>query len=214
MGLVHKLTTPVIHNLYNTWCSTLRITESNREPLDALESAGIPAMLSLWHDELFALMHVRRSLRIVTVVSQSKDGEYLARLLQALGLITARGSSSRGGLAALLRASRLMREQQYNGCLTVDGPRGPRHKVKDGAVFLAFHTPAPIVPVRLFMNRTLVFRSWDRFQVPLPFSRVHISFGTPYYVNATDLDPEVLKRERLELQRRLDALHPPPEWNK
>ena len=203
------LVAPLIHGLYRLWCGTLRITETNRAPLDALDAEGKPVVLCLWHDELFSLMHVRRNLRIVTLVSQSRDGEYLARLLQALGLLTARGSSSRGGASALIQAARLMREQKYHGCLTVDGPRGPRHVVKDGAVFLAFHTPAPMVPIRLFMEKAKIFRSWDRFQLPLPFSRVHIVFGDPYNVGAGELNPEALERERLELQNRLESLCPP-----
>jgi lysophospholipid acyltransferase (LPLAT)-like uncharacterized protein len=154
-------------------------------------------------------MHVRRDLRIVTLVSRSRDGEYLARLLQALGLLTARGSSSHGGMSALLQAVRLMREEKCNGCLTIDGPRGPRHTVKDGAVFLAFHTSASLVPVRLFMKKAKVFRSWDRFQLPLPFSRVHIVFGSPYTVGVTELSSRTLEEERRTLQRHLETLEPP-----
>ena len=202
------LVAPLIHGLYRLWCGTLRITVSGRGPVDALSAARKPMVFCIWHDELFPLMHVRGDLRIVTLVSRSKDGEYLARLLQALGLLTARGSSSRGGVSALLQAARLMREEQYNGCLTVDGPRGPRHVAKDGAVFLAFHTPAPIVPMRASMKKAKVFRSWDRFQLPLPFSRVYVVFGDPYHISATELSPEELERERLELQNRLETLNP------
>lgn len=203
------LIAPVINVLYRLWCSTLRIRETGREALDELEAAGKPAMLSLWHDELFALMHVRRTLRIVTIVSQSRDGEYLARLLQALGLETARGSSSKGGLKALLQAARFMRKANYNGCITVDGPRGPRHIVKPGAIILAFKTPAHVVPIRLFPHKAKKFRSWDRFQLPLPFSRVDIVFGTPYRISAAELTEDVLERERLALEHRLHALRPP-----
>ena len=202
---------PIVNVLYRLWCSTLRIRETGREDLDALEAEGRPAMLSLWHDELFALMHVRRTLRIVTIVSQSKDGEYLARLLQALGLKTARGSSSRGGLKALLYAARLMRQEQYNGCITVDGPRGPRHVVKPGAIILAFRTPAHVIPIRLFLHRAKIFRSWDRFQLPLPFSRVDIVFGKPYLLQAPELTDDALERERLELEQRLKTLRPPED---
>jgi lysophospholipid acyltransferase (LPLAT)-like uncharacterized protein len=157
-------------------------------------------------------MHVRRNLRIVTIVSQSNDGEYLARLLQALGLKTARGSSSRGGLKALLYASRLMQRENYNGCITVDGPRGPRHKVKPGAIILAFRTPAHVIPIRLFPHRAKKFRSWDRFQLPLPFSKVDIVFGTPYLLSANELTPGELERECLELEQRLHALRPPADF--
>ena len=205
------LIAPVVSGLYRLWCSTLRIRETGREGLDALHAEGKPAVYALWHDELFALMHVRRDLRIVTIVSQSNDGEYLARLLQALGLKTARGSSSRGGLKALLHTARLMREESYNACITVDGPRGPRHKVKPGAIILAFRTPAPVIPIRLFPHRAKTFRSWDRFQLPLPFSKVDIVFGTPYFLSATELTESTLERERLELEQRLNALRPPED---
>lgn len=200
---------PVVNVLYRIWCTTLRITETGRAPSDALEASGRPLMLCLWHDELFSLMHVRRHFRVVTVVSRSNDGEYLARLLQALGLVTARGSSSRGGLGALLQASRLMREKRYIGCITVDGPRGPRHEVKPGAVFLAARTPAHIVPIRLFMHKTKVFNSWDRFQLPLPFSRVDIVWGEPYLLDNDELSDENMQKQCEILQNRLEALQPP-----
>ena len=111
-----------IYRFYILWCSSLRFTESGREAVDVLSAAETPMMFCLWHDEVFPLVYVRRTLRVGTVVSRSKDGEYLDILFKALGLKTARGSSSRGGLAALLRLARLMREEKYNGCITVDGP--------------------------------------------------------------------------------------------
>ncbi|MDR2489525.1 MAG: lysophospholipid acyltransferase family protein [Desulfovibrio sp.] len=198
---------PLIHVLYRLWCATLRITEVGRESLDGLTDRGQPVVLCLWHDELFPLMHVRRGLRIVTLVSRSRDGEYLARLLQALGLLTVRGSSSRGGISALIQAVRLMREKKYNVCLTIDGPRGPRHVAKDGAIFLALHASAPIVPIRLFMEKAKRFHSWDRFQLPMPFSRIQIVFGQPYSINATKLESQELKKERDKLQHCLENLH-------
>ncbi len=207
MRISPGLTAPFINIFYRLWCSTLRIRQTGRK-LEELEEAGTPAMVCLWHDEVFALMHVRRALRVVTIVSQSRDGEYLARLLQALGLTTARGSSSRGGLKALLRMARLMRGGGYTGCITVDGPRGPRHVAKPGAFILSFHAQVPIVPVRLFPHRAKIFRSWDRFQLPLPFSRVDIVFGEPYMPQMTELTDDVLERECRELERRLEALHP------
>jgi lysophospholipid acyltransferase (LPLAT)-like uncharacterized protein len=209
MRISPSIIAPALTLAYRLWCSTLRVTESGREAVDDLEAAGKPMMFCLWHDELFALMHVRRTLRVVTVVSQSRDGEYLAGLLQSLGLKTARGSSSRGGSGALLQAARSMRDERYNGCLTVDGPRGPRHVVKPGAMALAFRASASVVPVRIFYERAKVFRSWDRFQLPLPFSRVHIVFDTPCLLTATELTEGELERERLALENKLHAVRPP-----
>ena len=209
MKLSPKLVVPVLTALYRLWCSTLRIRESGRKTVDVMAAAGTPLMFCLWHDEVFAVMHVRRTLRIVTVVSQSRDGEFMAGLLQALGMRTARGSSTRGGSGALLLAARSMREEGYNGCLTVDGPRGPRHVAKQGALVLAFRISAHIVPIRLFYERAKVFRSWDRFQLPLPFSRVHIVFGVPYLPGTAELTAKELERGRLELENRLRAMRPP-----
>lgn len=201
------LLAPLINVTYRLWCSTLRITEKGRhEGVDALQAAGKPMVIALWHDEFFALMHVRRTLKLSTIVSQSNDGEYLARLLEALGLKVGRGSSSRGGLKALLYVARLMRDERYVGVVTVDGPRGPRHQVKDGAVFLSMRTPAHIIPTRLFMERAKIFRSWDRFQLPLPFSRVHIVFDQPYLPDSTEITDENVSREREKLQAKLEEM--------
>lgn len=181
MRVSPALVAPPLCGLYTAWCATLRYTESGREAVDALWRERTPMVFTLWHDELFPLMHIRRDLKIVTVVSQSRDGELLARVMQRLGVRTARGSSSRGGVGALVGAARLMRREGLCGCVTVDGPRGPRHKVKPGAIFLAQRARALIVPVRIFMDRAKVFeRAWDRFQVPLPFSGVRVVYGAPY----------------------------------
>lgn len=209
MRIPPAIVAPLINVVYRVWCSTLRIREFGRDTVDAFSAEGKPMMFALWHNEVFPLMYTRRTLRIVAVVSQSRDGEYLARLLQALGIKTARGSSSRGGIGALLNAARLMREQKYSGCITVDGPRGPRHVVKQGAVVLAFRTPAYVVPIRLFAAKAKEFRSWDRFRLPLPFSRVDIVFGEPYLLSAEKLSESELERERLELEGRLHSLAAP-----
>ena len=209
MKISPRILAPFIFFIYRLWCSTLRITESGREQVDRLETAGKVMMFSIWHDELFALMHIRRTLRIVTVVSQSTDGEYLARLLDALGMKAVRGSSSKGGMKALLMASSLMRQQRYNGCITVDGPRGPRHIAKPGAVILAFRSSAYIVPIRVFMKRGKRFRSWDCFQLPWPFSRVHVIWDKPYKMKARELSESSVDQERLHLEKRLNSISRP-----
>ena len=142
-------------------------------------------------------------------MSRSGDGEFIARLLEGLGMKTARGSSSRGGLAALKQMGSLMTEGAFNACLTIDGPRGPRHEPKDGAIFLAHHTKAAIVPMRIFMKKAKIFNSWDKFRLPLPFSRVHITFDSPYYIENETLGKESLATACAELKSRLDAIQPP-----
>ncbi|ABB38758.1 protein of unknown function DUF374 [Oleidesulfovibrio alaskensis G20] len=210
MKISPSLVCPPLYTLYKLWCSTLRYSETGREAVDALWNQRTPMVFALWHDELFPLMHIKRQLDIVTVVSQSRDGEYLAGVLRRLGLRTARGSSSRGGVKALLQASRMMRNEGICGCVTVDGPRGPRHVVKEGALFLAARTPAQVVPVRIFMQRRKVFeKAWDQFQLPVPFSSVHIVFGEPYAPQATATDQNMLASAAAQLQTKLNSLKNP-----
>ena len=151
-----------------------------REILDNFIDAGEPACAAFWHNELFALMYVRGRGRLVAIVSQSGDGELLARVLEGMDIATARGSSSRGGVRAMVKAAQLMRKESRITCFAVDGPRGPRHVVKDGVIHLARLGKVKIVPIRIFMNRCKIFASWDRFQLPLPFSRVEVSYGPPF----------------------------------
>lgn len=207
MKLSPSLIAPCVGAVYRAWCKSLRYEEVGRTAIDAHWAQGTPMLFALWHDELFPLIHMKRQLEIIAVVSQSQDGEYLSRLLESLGLHTARGSSSRGGVKALLQAARLMRTGKMCGCVTVDGPRGPRHQVKDGAIYLAHKAGVPIVPVRMKMLRAKVFtRAWDQFQLPLPFSSVVIKYGTPYFLDSDALDSDRLHYEREKLQGLLEGL--------
>ena len=209
MKLPAGLLAPFLTFFYRLWCATLRIRQYDREKLEALGARDELAIVSIWHDELFALIHKRGALKLLTVVSQSRDGEYLARLLQALGIGTVRGSSSRGGLGVLLKTAKRMRDERCHTVITVDGPRGPRHVAKHGAIILAQRTPAHIVPVRLFLHSAIRFKSWDRFQLPLPFSRVDIVFGEPYQVDIPQLSDKALEAACRDLEQRLKALRAP-----
>lgn len=191
---------------YQAMCGTLRFHERGREAVDALDAAEERMVFCLWHDELFPLMRVKRGLDIVTVVSPSRDGELLARVLERLGLRTVRGSSTRGGLKALLGASRLMKQNGVHACITVDGPMGPRHKAKDGAFFLSSHADAWIVPVRILPRPALHLPTWDRFKVPVPFGRVDINFGTPWKIETGELSDDRLAAARIRLERELTEL--------
>ncbi|MEZ0575031.1 lysophospholipid acyltransferase family protein [Halodesulfovibrio aestuarii] len=196
-----------LFHLYKIWCKTLCYEEVGRERLDELWDTKTPMVTCLWHDELFPLMHARRQLEIIAVVSQSSDGEILAQVLEKLGLLTSRGSSSRGGVKALLRVARTMKTSGHIGCITIDGPRGPRHVAKEGAVFIAHRSNAKIVPVRIAMSKTYIFKkAWDQFQVPLPFSKVKIIFGEPYDLEAGSLNDEYLEKERKRLEDKLKDL--------
>lgn len=193
---------------YRLWCRSLHFQDMGQEHLDCAAADGRRLVYAIWHDELFPLVwHAsRKGLRVGAMVSQSRDGELIARIIESVGLPTIRGSSSRGGVKALVSAIRLIERQGYDVVITVDGPRGPRHVVKDGAIHLASRTGAHIMPVRVSMHRAHVFqKAWDKFQLPWPFAKCRIVFGQDYAV-PRNLDEAEIVQERLRLEERLAAL--------
>lgn len=201
---------PLLARLYTLYCRTLRYELVGVEHMTRLMAADRRFVACLWHDELFPLVHARRGLhgKLLTVVSASKDGEILARTMAALGIRASRGSSSRGGVRALLGAVKLMRREGLDCVVTVDGPRGPRHEAKEGALFMAWRTPAMILPIRIFMTSSWKAGSWDRFQAPRPFSRVRVVWGEPFAVTAAGdkLSPEETEAARHKLQAKLEEM--------
>lgn len=209
MKIPFWLVEAVLPPIFRLWCKTLRITEIGREFPDDT-ALRTPFILCLWHGEFFPLISVRRRLKLGVIVSQSEDGEYVARVLRACGFYTPRGSSTRGGAAVLSQAVKLIRNEGVSICITVDGPRGPRHKVKDGAIFLASKTKAPIIAARVYMDRPKIFcKTWDKFQLPLPFSQVTLVYSAPYYLADGARSPERLRAESAVLEGMLNGLRIP-----
>lgn len=202
--------TPLISLIYKGWIASLRYDSRDEyEAIRKMNDRGDPLVLCLWHEELFALagFGYRQKCKAVTVVSQSKDGQILAETLEKLGYSLARGSSSRGGVRALLQAKRLMEQEGRATIFTVDGPRGPRQNPKEGPIFLAQRTNAHIVPMRLSAKRKYVLKkTWDQFQVPLPFSYCRVHVGTPYKVTQEKLTEECMAIERQRLRKALQEL--------
>ena len=159
------------------------------------------AIYVMWHQRLlcFAYTHARFKGRIL--VSRSKDGEILARMGAALGFSPIRGSSHRGGSEAI-RALLGEAGWGYDFGITPDGPRGPRQVFKVGAVYLASRSGLPIVPITVAYRRCWKLQSWDRFQLPWPFTRGVIHVGKPVAVPPS-LDDAGLETWRLRLQETL-----------
>lgn len=203
---------PLSAGLFKLWALSLRFDHGGEwDQVTRLHLARKPVILCIWHSELLALAAYgwRIPDALVTVISQSKDGEIIARMVERLGYAVARGSSTRGGLKALLRLARIMRAENRMAVLTVDGPKGPRHEPKPGAVFLARQTGAAIIPVRAYPSRKWVFtKSWDRFEVPKPFARIQVRAGQPWHVADGDPNEAALARETGLLRERLLALEP------
>ena len=209
MHLPPALTSFIFVNLYKAICATLRIKEENREAVDAANARGERLIFCLWHDELFSLIPVSRQIKVVAIVSPSKDGDYLERILESNNVGAVRGSSTRGGVRALLSLARMMKNELVHACITIDGPAGPRHKAKEGGLFLANRTNARIIPVRIYMKNAFKAPTWDRFQIPLPFSKVVIRFGEPWgegMQEVPDLEEATLERAKIRLEKELHDL--------
>ena len=170
----------------------------------ASTSAGQVPIHAAWHDCIYLGVYFWRGRRIVYMTSRSFDGEYIARFLQRFGFGAVRGSSSRGGARALIEMARLVRKGIPVG-FTVDGPRGPRHVAQAGAVLLAKKTGQPILPFHVTAARRWQISSWDRMQLPLPFTARAVEIAAPIYV-PHDADDEAIDAKRDELQRALDEI--------
>ena len=139
------------------------------------------------------------------MTSRSFDGEYIARFIQRFGYGAARGSSTRGGTGALVEMVRLMRAGRPTA-FTIDGPKGPRYVAKMGAVLLAKKSGCPILPFTITPGKYWHVNSWDKFQVPWPFTKARVVIAPPIHVPA-DADEEILEAKRDELQLALDEIN-------
>jgi lysophospholipid acyltransferase (LPLAT)-like uncharacterized protein len=156
-----------------------------------------------WHRCLIpCACYFRHEFRPAVLVSRSFDGELIARTTERLGFLTARGSSSRAGGSGLLALAKAV-QRGNPAVFTADGPRGPVYKVKPGAVKLAQLTGYPIGIFYAHPQKAWLLRSWDRFLIPKPFSRVAISWGRDVEVPETG-DPLVLEEKRLEVEAALE----------
>ncbi len=182
---------------------TLRFEIVGAENLEKIERSGKIPIYATWHNRIFPSVYFLQNRRIVVLTSQSFDGEYIARFIQRFGFGAARGSSTRGGVGGLVRMIRLMREDFLPMCFTVDGPKGAPYVAKNGAILLAKKTGNPVLPFLIEAEKFWTINSWDKLQIPKPFSLSRVFFQTPIAVGDYADDAEIENR-RLELQQKLD----------
>jgi hypothetical protein len=183
---------------------TLRLRVEGREHLDAMAVSGQPFILSVWHGRILPLSWFFRRRGLVVITSQNFDGEWIARIIERLGYGTARGSTSRNARAALHQMVREIRAGRSTA-FTLDGPRGPALEAKPGALWLASATGAPLLPAHAEAERYWALKSWDRTQIPKPFSRVAVVIGAPLPVPRRRSDDE-MEDQRQALESVLEAL--------
>ena len=191
--------------LINLIGRTMKFEVEGFENHEAVTNNGMLPVYTFWHDRILATTYWWRNCRAVVLTSQSFDGEYIARFIQRFGYGAVRGSSTRGGIGAVVEMARVMRAGCPT-CFVVDGPKGPPQVAKMGAVLLAKRSGHPIVPVTMALHRLWKLPSWDSFQIPKPFTRAKIFVAPPICV-AADANDEELERKRTELQQVLDDLN-------
>jgi lysophospholipid acyltransferase (LPLAT)-like uncharacterized protein len=191
--------TPIIAALGRS----LRWKVEGLEHLD-LAAAGRQPIMAFFHGRVLTATYFFRDRGIVVMISENFDGEWIARIIERFGYGTSRGSTSRGGQRALLKLKRFMNEGRPAG-FAVDGPRGPAGIVQPGAVWLAKLTGNPVVPFHMEASKAWTLGSWDRTQIPRPFTTVSLVVGAPIYVSS-DADDAAVESKRAEVEAALRAL--------
>ncbi len=190
--------------LIGSLCRTLRWRVEGMDHYAAVVARRRGPIFAFWHGRILPATWFWRGRGIVVMTSQNFDGEWIARIIRRFGYGAARGSTSRGARRALVQLKRDVAAGRP-AAFTVDGPRGPARRVQPGAVWLAGVTGAPILPFHIEAERYWSASSWDRTQIPRPFSAVAVAIGAPFDVPDPSEDG-VVEAHRSRLERVLAAL--------
>ena len=184
--------------------ATWRVERRGVERLERARSLSKQVVLGILHGRLLVLSYTHRGWRIQVLASHHADGDLMGKTIEHLGFGHIKGSSSRGGAAALRDLAGVLREGLDVG-LTIDGPRGPRGVVQQGAIELSRMTGSAVVPLSCAARPRRLFGSWDRFQFAFPFARVVVAYGEPFVV-PEGAGPQQREEFRLRLERDLREL--------
>ena len=180
------------------WSRLVRTRFVNRQILDQFIEEGKNAIFAFWHGRQFLLFHNHRNIGCVIPASESRDGDIQSGVLQRFGFDVVRGSSKRKGDRALLGMVQGLRKGKIVA-MAVDGPRGPLHEVKPGILYLAGKLNKPIIPVATSAKwRWILKKPWDKYLLPVPFTKAVIVYGEPVVVDGTTEAELESKRQDLE----------------
>ncbi len=197
--LLASILGPFLILLYGwTW----RVRWEGVENLKNARRVSEKVVFAFWHSRLLGLCYTHRFRNIGIMVSKSSDGDWIARIVTHLGYRVFRGSASRDGMPSLMR---MLKSRKGDLSLTVDGPRGPAEKVKQGAISLASNGNLPLVPITCLAGSAWRLRSWDRFIIPRPFSVVTVVYGRHIDV-PEDLDRDLIKKLSLDVEMELKRI--------
>ncbi|MFN9822228.1 MAG: lysophospholipid acyltransferase family protein, partial [Akkermansiaceae bacterium] len=190
------------------WSITLRYNVNDQAGIVQPDIDPKPVIFALWHNRIFTMPPIwqrtgGKNRSTVVLTSASRDGTTLAKSMEAFGIGSIRGSSSRRALAALIGMKNALLEGK-DVCITPDGPKGPRYQVQPGLLKIAQSTGSDIIPIHILYGSAWRRSSWDRFVIPKPFSKVIVTFDKPISIpkNLSEADFETA---RLNLENSLLA---------
>ncbi|MBI1387120.1 MAG: DUF374 domain-containing protein [bacterium] len=189
------------HAYIQCWGATNRLESIGREfNADRIRNGG-PFIFCFWHSRQIFPLYYYKNTGVSTLVSKSRDGEFITQTIRRCGLEASRGSSSRNGSEGLLGLLHWLKKG-HSVAVTPDGPRGPRETVQSGIIHLARLAGIPIMPATWAASRCLRMKSWDHFMVPLPFGVVREVIGKDVAV-PIDASSDVMEEKRIELQEEM-----------
>jgi len=197
-----RLTALAASAVFRGWMGTLDLRYHAR-PAEDPPTSGRPLLYLFWHENLLLPAYTHSSAKIAVLVSQHRDGELIAQIVRMLRGLTIRGSTTRGGAAAMREMLRRGRGRHL--AITPDGPRGPRRVLQDGAIYLASRTGMAVVPVGCAYRDAWRMRSWDRFAIPKPGTRAVCRVGNLIEI-PPDLDRAGVEDYRQRAQTGMDQI--------
>lgn len=176
-----------------------RVGVRNRHYWNRLVKSGQGFLIIVWHGKMLLPIHIHRKLGIHAMISEHADGEIIARTVERLGYKTIRGSSTRGGRKAFKKMLRALK-QNHICAIMPDGPKGPRHEFKSGALLLAARSDAYMLPMTFAASKPIIMKSWDHFTLWWPFSKVCMIYGKP-----TKVSPNMSQYELEAVRKRVES---------
>ncbi|MBN2571634.1 MAG: lysophospholipid acyltransferase family protein [Ignavibacteriales bacterium] len=192
--------------LIDILCKTLRVNVVNKNYIDKLIEKKQNFVVAFWHGTMLYAWYYHRKNKMAALVSQSKDGELLTRVLKKWRYNIVRGSSSMGGKEAINIMVDLVKEN-YTIAITPDGPRGPAVEMKAGAIVTAKKGSIPLVLIGIAYRKKKILKSWDKFQIPFPFTRCAILFSEPVMIEnhlTYEETDKIIKKKEKELNELTD----------
>lgn len=195
----------IIYGIVLLWCFTIRARNKNREGEDYFSKKPGRYILALWHSRIFYLFyHYRRHADFHLLISASQDGSLFAKIAVLMGYSVIRGSTFERAVPAARSLLKVLKRNQTI-VVVADGSRGPRHKAQLGSIQLASMTGVPVIPMTFDAKYRIELNSWDRFIIPLPFTRCTLNFGEPIHVPRY-ASKEIISVKQSQLETELNRI--------